>query len=178
MRRKYNLEEYLDFIDMAHGSVEDLYLGTDIMVGYPNEGDKEFEETCRTFMEHPFSYCHVFTFSEREGTPAARMEGRNEVSVKQVRSAKLRRLSESKRYAFYQSHVGREMTVLFEDPKDGLWPGYTDNYVRVLVESHQDLHNQICRVRLDRVEGDIMEGTLLNTVPDQVTANRLLASSM
>ena len=177
MRRKYNLKEYLDFLYLAYESVDDLCLGTDIMVGYPNEGEKEFEETCRTFMDHPFSYCHVFTFSERDGTPAARMEDRNDVPIKQVRSAKLRRLSESKRYAFYESHVGREMTVLFEDPKDGLWPGYTDNYVRVFVESPHDLHNQIGKVRLDRVVGDIVEGSLLNRVPTQIAANQSLATS-
>jgi threonylcarbamoyladenosine tRNA methylthiotransferase MtaB len=177
MRRKYNLKEYLDFLYLAYESVDDLCLGTDIMVGYPNEGEKEFEETCRTFMDHPFSYCHVFTFSERDGTPAARMKDRNDVPIKQVRSAKLRRLSESKRYAFYESHVGREMTVLFEDPKDGLWPGYTDNYVRVLVESPHDLHNQLGKVRLDRVVGDIVEGTLLDRVPNQIAANKALATS-
>ena len=177
MRRRYTLKEYLDFLYLAHESVEDICLGTDIMVGYPNEEEKEFEETCRTFMEHPFSYCHVFTFSEREGTPAAHMEDRNEVPVKPVRSSNLRRLSESKRYAFYESHVGREMTVLFEDSKLGLWPGYTDNYVRVVVESSQDLHNQIGRVRLDRVIGDIVEGTLVEIVPTQVAANQLIVSN-
>lgn len=171
MRRKYTLREYLDFLHLAHESVEDLCLGTDIMVGYPAEGEAEFEETCHVFMEAPFAYCHVFSFSEREGTPAAGMEERHEVPVKQARSAKLRRLSESKRYAFYESHLGREMTVLFEDPREGLWPGYTDNFVRVVVESPEDLHNQIGRVRLDRVVGDVVEGTLVERLPDQVSAS-------
>ncbi len=176
MRRKYNLKEYLDFLYLAYESVNDLCLGTDIMVGYPNEGEAEFEETCRTFMENPFSYCHVFTFSERDGTPAARIENRISVPEKQLRSAQLRRLSESKRYDYYESHVGREMTVLFEDPKEGLWPGYTDNFVRVMVESDQDLHNQIAKVRLDRVVGDMVEGTLLTLMPDQKTANQSVVS--
>ncbi|MCB1120864.1 MAG: tRNA (N(6)-L-threonylcarbamoyladenosine(37)-C(2))-methylthiotransferase MtaB [Verrucomicrobiae bacterium] len=175
MRRKYTLKEYLDFLYLAHESVEDLCLGTDIMVGYPNEGEAEFEETCQTFLDAPFAYCHVFTFSERDGTPAARMANRVEVPVKQIRSAKLRRLSESRRYDYYEAHVGREMTVLFEDPRDGLWPGYTDNFVRVVVESRQDLHNQIGRVRLDRVVGEVVEGTLVELLPDQVSANLIEA---
>ena len=174
MRRKYDLKEYLDFLYLAYESVTDLCLGTDIMVGYPNEGEAEFEESCQTFMENPFAYCHVFSFSERDGTPAARMEDRLDVPEKQLRSAKLRRLSESKRYDYYESHVGREMTVLFEDPKDGLWPGYTDNFVRVVVEADQDLHNQIAKVRLDRVVGDIVEGSLIKLMPDQKTANKSL----
>lgn len=173
MRRKYDLKEYLDFLHAAHESVDDLCLGTDIMVGYPTEGETEFEETCETFMKHPFSYCHVFTFSEREGTPAARMADRNEVPVKQARSAHLRRLSESKRYRYYDSFLGRETTVLFEDPKDDYWPGYTDNFIRVVVKSERDLRNRIARVRLNRVVGDVVEGALLEVVSDQVAANRM-----
>ena len=176
MRRKYCVSEYLDFLYMASESVKDLCVGTDILVGYPTEGEEEFEETCQTFMENPFSYCHVFTFSEREGTPAARMESRHAVAIKQVRSSKLRRFSEAKRYAFYESYVGRERSVLFEDPKEDYWPGYTDNYIRVMVKSSLDLRNQIGRVRLDRVVGDLTEGTLVEVLPDQKVANRVLAS--
>jgi threonylcarbamoyladenosine tRNA methylthiotransferase MtaB len=177
MRRKYGLKEYLDFLDLANETVEDLCLGTDIMVGYPTEGEAEFEETCKTFMEHPFSYCHVFTFSERENTPAARMVDQVEVPEKQRRSAKLRRLSESKRYDYYSSHIGREMTVLFEDSKDGIWPGYTDNYIRVLVNADSTLQNQIARVKLERVVGDVVEGSLIDIMPTQKAANDVRLSA-
>ncbi len=177
MRRKYGLKEYLDFLHLANESVADLCLGTDIMVGYPTEGEAEFEETCKTFMEHPFSYCHVFTFSERENTPAARMFDQVEVPEKQRRSAKLRRLSESKRYDYYSSHIGREMTVLFEDSKDGIWPGYTDNYIRVLVNADSTLQNQIARVKLERVVGDVVEGSLIDIMPTQKAANDVRLSA-
>ena len=177
MRRKYGLKEYLDFLDLANETVEDLCLGTDIMVGYPTEGEAEFEETCKTFMEHPFSYCHVFTFSERENTPAARMVDQVVVPEKQRRSAKLRRLSESKRYDYYSSHIGREMTVLFEDSKDGIWPGYTDNYIRVLVNADSTLQNQIARVKLERVVGDVVEGSLIDIMPTQKAANDVRLSA-
>lgn len=170
MRRRYDLADYLDFLYAADEAVEDLCLGTDIMVGYPSEGESEFEQTCQAFLENPFSYCHVFTFSERETTPASRMDG-NEVLVKQLRSAKLRRLSEAKRYTYYESYLGKEMTVLFEDPKDGHWPGYTDNYIRVVTKSYQDLRNRIARVRMDRVVGDVVEGAVCEIVADQKAAN-------
>lgn len=171
MRRKYTVREYLGFVHQAVESVSDLCVGTDIMVGYPTEGEREFEETLRIFEENPFSYCHVFPFSERQGTLAARMEMRHDVAVKRMRSAKLRRLSERKRYGFYHSQVGREATVLFEDPRGSFWPGYTDNYIRVVVRSDMNLRNQIGRVHLDRVAGDVVEGRLVEVVPDQVTAN-------
>ena len=171
MRRKYTVREYLGFVHRAMESVSDLCLGTDIMVGYPTEGEREFEETMRTFADNPFAYCHVFPFSERQGTLAARMKMRHEVAVKRMRSAKLRRLSERKRYGFYRSYLGRETTVLFEDPKGNFWPGYTDNYIRVVVRSNKDLRNRIGRVHLDRLAGNVVEGRLVEVVPDQVTAN-------
>jgi len=163
MRRRYTLQEFLDFINMANERVRDLCIGTDILVGYPGEGDAEFEQTCRTFMDHPFAYCHVFSYSERDTTPAARMENRHDVPVKQRRSARLRRLSERKRYEYYEKHLGREMTVLFEDPKEDHWPGYTDNFIRVIVRDERDLRNRVCRVRLDQVLGDAVVGTVVST---------------
>jgi len=162
MRRRYTLQEFLDFIHLANERVSDLCIGTDILVGYPGEGEEEFEQTCRTFMEHPFAYCHVFSYSERDTTPAARMENRHDVPEKQRRSAHLRRLSESKRYDYYEKHLGREMTVLFEDPKEDHWPGYTDNFIRVVVRDERDLRNRICRVRMDKVVGDAVVGTVVS----------------
>ncbi len=171
MKRRYTIKEYLEFMHLANDAVKDLCIGADILVGYPTEGESEFEETCRVFSENPFTYCHAFSFSERETTIAARMEERHEVSVKQARCAKLRRISESKRYDFYEKHLGREMTVLFEDPKQNHWPGYTDNYIRVIVEDERDLQNQICRVRMDRIAGDSVEGTVVAVYKSQREAN-------
>ena len=74
MRRRYTISEYMDFVQLAHESVDSLYLGTDIMVGFPGETEGEFQETCSVFLENPFDFCHVFSFSEREGTVAARRD--------------------------------------------------------------------------------------------------------
>ncbi len=67
MRRRYSISEYLDFLHLAHRIVDDLYIGTDIMVGFPSESEDAFQETCRVFLENPFDFCHVFPFSERGG---------------------------------------------------------------------------------------------------------------
>ncbi|HLS27327.1 MAG TPA: tRNA (N(6)-L-threonylcarbamoyladenosine(37)-C(2))-methylthiotransferase MtaB [Opitutales bacterium] len=167
MRRKYTVSEYVDFIQLAYDSVPDLYLGTDIMVGYPGETDEEFNETCRVFRENPFAFCHVFTFSERDGTIAAKSTKQVPIPERARRSAALRRLSVGRRYDFYADHVGRTMRVLFEDPKQEVWPGYTDNYIRVIVGKNQlanpksDLRNRTALVRLDRVCADFTEGTIV-----------------
>jgi len=165
MRRKYSVSDYLDFIHLACERVEDLYLGTDIMVGFPGETEEEFDETCRVFREGPFAFCHVFTYSEREGTVAAKSEAQVSIPERARRSAVLRRLSASRRHDFYQRYLGRTVRVLFEDPKPGFWPGYTDNYIRVVVQAASlpdpaaDLTNRTARVRLDRISADFIEAT-------------------
>lgn len=165
MRRKYTISEYLEFLHLAHESVENVYLGTDIMVGFPGESDDEFQETCRVFRENPFDYCHVFSYSERQGTVAARRDDQVPVEERQRRSAYLRRLSSKKRYDFYEAHLGKTMRVLFENPKPDCWPAYTDNYIRVVASrdaaNGEDLANRCAEVRLDRLAADFVEGEIV-----------------
>jgi threonylcarbamoyladenosine tRNA methylthiotransferase MtaB len=175
MRRKYSVSDYLDFIRLACDQVEDLYLGTDIMVGFPGETEEEFEETCRVFREGPFAFCHVFSYSEREGTVAAKSPEQVPIPERARRSAVLRHLSANRRLGFHQRHLGRTVRVLFEDPKPGLWLGYTDNYIRVVVAAAElpdptaDLTNRTALVRLDRISADFVEATWVGwSPPDSV----------
>ncbi len=165
MRRKYTISEYLNFIYRAHEAVPDLYLGTDIMVGFPGESLDEFDETCRVFLENPFDFCHVFPYSERDGTLAARREDQIPQKERARRSAHLRRLASSKRYDHYADYLGKTMPVLFEDPKGDTWPGYTDNYIRVVIKAaqatNQYLANRMGSVRLNAISADFVAGELL-----------------
>lgn len=164
MRRKYTIDEYVEFLSLAHRSVDGIYLGTDIMVGFPGETQEAFEETCRVFLENPFDFCHVFSYSEREGTVAAKRADQVPIKERQRRSASLRRLSAKKRYDFYEAHVGQTMRVLFENPRSELWPSYTDNYIRVVVPRDSmhgvDLANRCGEVKLEKVTADFVEGTI------------------
>lgn len=152
MRRHYSLSEYLDFIREIEADVPGVCIGTDIMIGFPGETDQEFAETCRTFTENPFAYAHVFTYSERAGTPAARRADRVPVPVRQRRSAALRVLSAAKHRAFMRRFLGREEEILFENPQGDVWPGYTKNYLRVNVPASEfpgeNLANALRVVRL------------------------------
>lgn len=161
MKRKYNLQEYLDFIHLAHKGVKDLCLGTDIMVGYPGESEEDFEATCETFRENPFTYCHVFSYSRRDNTPAARADDQVPEQVKKQRSATLRKLSERQRQAFAANQLGKVTEVLFEKQKEGVWPGYTPDYIRVVVGSDEDLTNQVRKVKLNKLSADFVEATLI-----------------
>jgi threonylcarbamoyladenosine tRNA methylthiotransferase MtaB len=163
MRRKYSMREYTGFVGEAVRRVPGLCLGTDIMVGFTGETEQDFEETCRRFLELPFAYTHVFPFSEREGTVVMkRGEGWIPIEERNRRCTHLRRLSAKKRYDFMEAHLGCEALVLTEDPRDGGFPGYTENYIRVRVEHPgEDVRNRLARVRLGPVRADWMEAEVL-----------------
>ena len=149
MRRKYQLPEMKEFFARAVAQVPDLCVGTDLLVGFPGESEEEFERTCDTFWQFPFHYCHVFTYSERDGTPAAKMENQVPMSERRRRSGQLRRLSASKKMTFNEEHIGKELRVLIENPKDGKFSGYSDNYVRVVMrEGFEKLANRISVVEV------------------------------
>ncbi|MBC2604681.1 tRNA (N(6)-L-threonylcarbamoyladenosine(37)-C(2))-methylthiotransferase MtaB [Pelagicoccus albus] len=172
MRRRYTIAEYLDFLHLAHDSVPDVYIGSDIMVGFPGETEDDFQETCRVFLDNPFDFCHVFSYSERQGTVAARREDQVDIPERARRSAYLRRLSSKKRYDMYERYLGKEMPVLFENPKPDSWPSYTDNYIRVVVpragelaaEKGMDLANRRGQVRLRKIAADYVEGELIEMI--------------
>lgn len=160
MKRKYTREEYLDFIGRAHATVRDLCLGTDVLVGTPGETEDDFEETCSLLAESPLCYAHVFKYSERPNTAALRISDKVDAAEKNRRSARVRRIGARKRLAFHERYLGRTLDVLFEQPENGYWTGYTGNYIRVAARSDQELENSIRPVRLDELCGDVVLGTL------------------
>ncbi len=163
MKRKYGMKEMTDFFDRAVQAIPQLCLGTDLMVGFPGETESEFEETCERFLELPFAYCHVFTFSERAGTPAAKMDKQLQMEEKRLRSARLRRLSAAKRMSFHEKQLGQVFRVLLENPKDEFYSGYTDHYVRVVVpQAPAGLENRMALVEMEKATPEFIEGSLLS----------------
>jgi threonylcarbamoyladenosine tRNA methylthiotransferase MtaB len=163
MKRKYGMAEMAAFFDQAVKAVPSLCLGTDLMVGFPGESESDFEETCDRFLELPFAYCHVFTFSEREGTPAAKMDKQVSVEERRLRSAHLRRLSASKRMSFHENQLGQVFRVLLENPKDGFYLGYTDHYVRVVVpEAPRGLEIRMALIKMKKASPEFIEGELVS----------------
>ena len=144
MNRRYSVREYRRSIETAVQVIPDLCVGTDVMVGFPGEGEKEFANTRAIVRDLPFAYLHVFSFSKRFGTPAVRMNHQVPGATKKARSRELAALSQRKRFAFYQRYVGQTLPVLFETRNaSGLWTGLTEQYIRVVVESPIDLQNII-----------------------------------
>ncbi|HYM37252.1 MAG TPA: tRNA (N(6)-L-threonylcarbamoyladenosine(37)-C(2))-methylthiotransferase MtaB [Nitrospiraceae bacterium] len=153
MNRRYTVRDYATFVDKAVRLIPDLGLGTDVLIGFPGEGEAQFSNTLAMATDLPFSYLHVFAYSKRPGTAAARMAGAVPATTIKSRSKTLADLSRAKRLAFYQHYVGRTVDVLFEAKDDaGRWTGLTNNYVRAGVTADIDLTNTFGRV--------VVEGTM------------------
>ncbi|GAB4368049.1 MAG: tRNA (N(6)-L-threonylcarbamoyladenosine(37)-C(2))-methylthiotransferase MtaB [Calditrichia bacterium] len=161
MNRRYSVQEATEFIHFVHRTVPGGCLGTDVIVGFPGESDEHFRETYRVLQDLPLAYFHVFSYSERPWAKSRKLEPKVPREKIEERSRLLRELSFRKRQAFMEKHVGRVETVLFEQKKNGFWTGLTDTYIRVKVESEEDLHNRILPVRLEKVEKQTMLGNLV-----------------
>jgi threonylcarbamoyladenosine tRNA methylthiotransferase MtaB len=158
MNRRYTAQDYCAFVDKAVRRVPDLALGTDLMVGFPGEGEREFDRTRTLAEDLPFAYLHVFSFSRRPGTAAFRLQDALPPQIVQGRARLLCEISRAKRLAFYQKYVGQKVEVLFESRNaKGRWTGLTDNYLRVGAVSSNDLTNHV----QDTVITGIMDGLAL-----------------
>ncbi|MGA1597969.1 MAG: tRNA (N(6)-L-threonylcarbamoyladenosine(37)-C(2))-methylthiotransferase MtaB [bacterium] len=162
MKRRYTPWDYAEEVWRACERVPDLYVGADVMVGFPGETEEDFEDTCRLLAELPIHSFHVFPFSGREGTPAFRREDQVPAEVKQQRGEVLRALSQHKRQRFQQRFLGKTEEVLLETPKpDGSLGGFTRHYVRVtLPEAPRQLSNQMVPVELIESGASGMRGQL------------------
>jgi len=133
----------------------DCCIGVDVIVGFPGETREDFVDTYNFLNELEVSYLHVFTYSERENTPAKEMPGTIPGSTRADRSKMLHILSDKKRRAFYESQLGITAEVLFEgDIKDGYMHGFTRNYVKVKAKYDPVLVNDIKQVQLTAIAAD------------------------
>ena len=132
MNRRYGLREYEELVAQALALMPDLGLGTDLMVGFPGEDEQAFANTLHTAGRLPFAYFHVFSYSSRPGTAAARLEPQVPAAIIRQRSKALAELSRTKALAFYQRQIGHTVSVLFEQgERDGFRTGTTANFTRV-----------------------------------------------
>ena len=152
MRRRYNRALYEDRIAYIKKIMPDCCIGVDVITGFPGEGEEEFLDTYNFLNELNISYLHVFTYSERDNTPALDMKGVVPYAERKKRSIMLRTLSEKKRRAFYESQLGTKRKVLFEsDIEEGKLNGFTENYVKVEVKYDPVLVNEVKEIQLKEI---------------------------
>lgn len=153
MRRRYFRDLYREKVEKIKFLMPQASIGTDVIVGFPGENNEHFLKTFHFLNEIQISYLHVFTFSERENTEAFLMNGIIPKHIRHKRNSVLRSLSEIKRYKFYNSQIGMERTVLFENEnRGGFLYGFTDNYIRVKTPYNETLPKSLQRVKLKTID--------------------------
>jgi threonylcarbamoyladenosine tRNA methylthiotransferase MtaB len=155
MKRRYQTDLYADRVQRIREKMPHACIGVDVIVGFPGETEELFLKTYHFLSELDISYLHVFTYSERPNTEASEMEGVVAGTVRNKRSKMLRGLSVKKRRSFYESQLGKSLTVLFEgENKKGYIHGFTENYVKVKAPWNPELVNTLHLVRLKEIDQD------------------------
>ncbi len=164
MRRRYDTACARDVLTELRERLPHAALGTDLIVGFPGEGETEFAQGMAFLEESPFTYFHVFPYSVRSGTTAAKYTDRVAPAVIQERAKQVRALGERKKAAFIRQFESETLPVLFECQRDrvsGRLKGYSRNYIRVYADGSDDDMNREVPVRMARAEEGILSGTIL-----------------
>lgn len=160
MNRRYRTTEFEQLIYRISDAIPDASIGTDIIVGFPGEMDAHFKETQQFLEKMPFTYFHVFSYSDREKTKSRDFPDKITTAKKAKRSQILRALSEKKRTHFLKKLIGKTLPVLFEDHKNGIWIGTTDQLIKVKSISDTPLKNKIIPVKLITATPPFLTGEL------------------
>ncbi len=166
MARRYNSERYRTIVTTAKRLVPGIAISTDIITGFPGESDNDFEQTYQLAAELQFAKAHIFRFSPRQGTAAARMQGQVKDEIKKARSERLLALNDLDVRRFRQQFLGETVQVLIESYKHSRWEGLTDNYLRVEIDglvdhAHQDWQNTLVKVHLEQLVDDGVLGIVV-----------------
>jgi len=152
MNRRYTTEQFKEIVRLLRGAYSDVNLTTDIIVGFPGETDEEFNKTYQFLKEIKFYKMHIFKYSPRKGTKAAVMPNQINGDIKEERSKKLIELSDRNEIEYNKSYIGKNVEVLFEEEKDGMYKGHTQNYIMVYCQSKEKLDNKIIDVVCEEAE--------------------------
>ncbi|MFC2002554.1 MiaB/RimO family radical SAM methylthiotransferase, partial [Chloroflexota bacterium] len=161
MRRHYSVNDYQRAVSLIRSLVPEAAITTDVIVGFPGETDEEFKESYDFCRQMRFARIHVFPYSPRPGTQAARMPYPVGVKVKKERSQRMLALAQGSALSFSRQFLGQVVPVLWEKQTGGIWSGLTDNYIRVYARSGEDLANKLLAARLEEVRWDGVWGVVI-----------------
>jgi len=154
MRRRYDREAFRERVERLTTGMPDVAIGTDLIAGFPGESDANFESYFKFVESLPLAYFHVFPYSVRSGTTAAKLPNRVAPAIIKERAAALRQLGDRKQRVFADRFRGARLKVLLEENAGAdLWRGYSRNYLRVLTQAASDMRNQEVEVEVRRSGG-------------------------
>ncbi|WP_409270706.1 tRNA (N(6)-L-threonylcarbamoyladenosine(37)-C(2))-methylthiotransferase MtaB [Neobacillus sp. SCS-31] len=172
MRRKYTMEFFGERLDRLKEALPGLAVTSDVIVGFPGETEEEFMETYNFVKEHKFSELHVFPYSKRTGTPAARMEDQVDEEVKNERVHRLIALSDQLAKEYASQFEGEVLEVIPEEQfkeggQTGLYVGYTDNYLKVVFPATEEMVGKIVKVKISKAGYPYNEGQFVRVMEDE-----------
>ncbi|EKN64233.1 tRNA (N(6)-L-threonylcarbamoyladenosine(37)-C(2))-methylthiotransferase MtaB [Schinkia azotoformans] len=174
MRRKYTTEFYVDRLNRLKEALPGLAVTSDVIVGFPGETEEEFMETYNLIRDNKFAELHVFPYSKRTGTPAARMEDQVDEEIKNDRVHRLISLSDQLAKEYASNYEGDILEVIPEEQftegpdRTDLYVGYTDNYLKVVFPGKEDMIGQIVKVKITQVGYPYSEGEFVSVVSDEI----------
>jgi len=180
MRRKYTMAEYAERLVKLKKALPGLAVTSDVIVGFPGETEEEFMETYNFIKDHQFSELHVFPYSKRTGTPAARMTDQIDEEIKNERVHRLIALSDQLAKEYSSKFENEVLEVIpeekyKEDPDSGLYEGYTDNYLKVVFPATEDMIGKLVRVKITKAGYPYNEGQFVRVLEDTVEKEELKA---
>ncbi|KAB7708725.1 tRNA (N(6)-L-threonylcarbamoyladenosine(37)-C(2))-methylthiotransferase MtaB [Bacillus aerolatus] len=173
MRRKYTMEFFADRLNRLKKALPGLAVTSDVIVGFPGETEEEFMETFNFIKEHKFSELHVFPYSKRTGTPAARMDDQVDEEVKNERVHRLISLSDQLAKEYASRFEGEVLEVIPEEPfkegsEEGLYVGYTDNYLKVVFPATEEMVGQLVKVKITKAGYPYNEGQFVRVIEEEL----------
>lgn len=181
MRRKYTMEFFADRLNKLKKALPGLAVTSDVIVGFPGETEEEFMETYNFIKEHKFSELHVFPYSKRTGTPAARMEDQVDENVKNERVHRLIALSDQLAKEYASQYENEVLEIIPEEAyketeEENMFVGYTDNYMKVVFKGTEDMIGKIVKVKILKAGYPYNEGQFVRVVEDGITEHMRLSS--
>ena len=146
MNRKYNIEEFKNIVNKIRNVRPDINLTTDLIVGFPEETDEDFNETYNNLIDIGFSKIHTFPYSKRDNTKAALMKQVDD-NIKKIRVHKILQLSSELEKKYYDKFINKELDVLIEEIKNNISIGHTSNYIKVIIKDKLE-HNKFYKVKI------------------------------
>lgn len=159
MKRKYNTARYLQSVELLGRWFEHPAVTTDLIVGFPGETEEEFCQTLDFLRDCRFSAVHIFPYSVRPNTPAARMDHQLPKQVKEERAHRAAQVAEMLKHEYLAGLLDTTLPILFEEEKEGFWRGHAPNYVPVLSRG-ESLHNQLRNVHITGISGGALLGDI------------------
>ncbi len=182
MRRKYTMEFFAERLTKLKKALPGLAVTSDVIVGFPGETEEEFLETYNFVKDHQFSELHVFPYSKRTGTPAARMEDQVDENVKNERVHRLIALSDQLAKEYASAYEGDVLEIIPEESfkeqegKHNLYVGYTDNYMKVVFEGTEDMIGCLVKVKITKAGYPYNEGQFVR-ISDEVQTDKVRMTS-